>query len=197
MPCWKTALIVMIPSLEDMYLTMYKCNIIFLVETKQHSFTNFWEIMWIHLGRCEHFDMEWPATQPAYNGEFISLMIADQNRVILRSAKTKQTFGYQIHVSAQPVDNACCIRLSTRLRLNCARGRIHPLNLDFCSDKLFQISFWSWHSNKKFQEAFRLFMLIWWILSWFSSCYFRLRHVRSHVSTAQAGSVEKREKKKP
>ena len=77
--------------------------------------------------------------------------------MILRSVKTNRNFLDQIYVAAQPLDNACCILLCTRLRLNRARGRIHPLNLDFCFHKLFYISFDSndnlfWPSNKLFQK---------------------------------------------
>ena len=77
----------------------------------------------------------------------VSLKIADQHRVILRSAKPN---GHALgsnpcRSSDQPLDNACCIWLSARLWLNRARGRIHPLNLDLCCDKHIGISFGNYH----------------------------------------------------
>ena len=75
----------------------------------------------------------------------ISLEIANHDRVIIVQCENKRKFiGIQIHVIAQPLDNVCCIRLSTRLRLNRARG----------NDNLF------WSSKICFKKLFRLFMMI-------------------------------------
>ena len=109
---------------------------------------------------------------------------------ILRSAKTNRNF-----VVAQPLDNACYIRLYTRLRLNCARGRIHLLNLDFYFDKLFYISFDSnnnlfWPSNKWFQKVLKIIhddlmksVMIFILLFSFASSWIQ------HVSTVRAASA--------
>ena len=79
--------------------------------------------------------------------------------------KQTETFCDQIHVVGQPLDNAYCIRLCTRLRLNWAHGRIHPLKFRFlfsqtvlthvryhlvANDNLF------WPSNKLFQNVLKI-----------------------------------------
>ena len=83
---------------------------------------------------------------------------------IMRGAKTNGKFWDQIHVVAEPLDNACCMRMYTRLRLNCARGRIHPLYLDFCFDcfvyYLIAMTIYFGLQINCFKKLLRLFIMI-------------------------------------